>query len=343
MSGSAAGPARAVPSSEGSGAPGGRLARAGRHRVALSLAALALFPLVAPYEALAVNILVLGLYALGFNLLFGYAGLLSFGHAAFLGAGAYGCGIAIVQYGLHPLAAIGLGTGLAVAVAAAMGYLAIRTRGIYFAMTTLALSMCVYYAFYRAERLTGGENGLRGINVPALGLPGVSLPLLDPTVKYYVVLVFVGAAIWLFSRILASPFGAVLEAIRENEGRAEACGYDVRRVKLVAFVISGAFCGLAGALQAIHLSIVPIETMHYATSGEAVMMALLGGTRTFFGPFVGAATFLLLQDGLATLTSHWQLLVGAIFIAFVLFLPLGLWGEVLARLRRLDAAPGGAP
>jgi branched-chain amino acid transport system permease protein len=215
-----------------------------------------------------------------------------------------------------------------------MGFLAIRSRGIYFAMTTLALSMCVYYAFYQAERFTGGENGLRGINVPALNLPGFSLNLLNPTVKYYVILAFVGAAIWLFSRILASPFGAVLEAIRENEGRAQACGYDVRTTKLVAFIVSGAFCGLAGALMAIHLSIVPIETMHYSMSGQAVMMALLGGMGTFFGPFLGAGTFLLLQDGLASLTSHWQLFVGAIFVLFVLFLPLGIWGEILSRLKR---------
>ncbi|MGC5780811.1 branched-chain amino acid ABC transporter permease [Methylobacterium sp. NFXW15] len=319
----------------GSGRTGRWLALASRHRVALTLAFLLVFPWIAPYQALAVNILVLGLYALGFNLLFGYTGLLSFGHAAFRGGGAYGSGIAIVHYGLHPGLALVAGTLLATLIAAAMGVLAIRTRGIYFAMTTLALSMCVYYAFYRAESFTGGENGLRGINVPSLTLlPGVRLDLIDPVVKYYAVLAVVGVAVWLFSRLLSSPFGAALEAIRENEGRAQACGYDVQRTKLVAFVISGALCGLAGALQAIHLSIVPIETMHYATSGQAVMMALLGGMGTFFGPFVGAATFSLLQDGLATLTSHWQLFVGAIFIAFVLFLPLGIWGEVLARLRR---------
>ena len=327
--------AEGVPAARpGTGRTGRWLRRAGRHRVALTLAFLLVFPWIAPYQALAVNILVLGLYALGFNLLFGYTGLLSFGHAAFLGGGAYGCGIAIVHYGLHPVPALVAGTLLATLIAVAMGVLAIRTRGIYFAMTTLALSMCVYYAFYRAEAFTGGENGLRGINVQSLSLPGFSLNLLDPMVKYYAVLAVVGFAVWLFSRLLSSPFGAALEAIRENENRAQACGYDVARMKLVAFVISGALCGLAGALQAIHLSIVPIETMHYATSGQAVMMALLGGMGTFFGPFVGAATFSLLQDGLATLTSHWQLFVGAIFIAFVLFLPLGIWGEVLARLRR---------
>ena len=216
-----------------------------------------------------------------------------------------------------------------------MGVLAIRTRGIYFAMTTLALSMCVYYAFYQAERFTGGENGLRGINVPSLDLPGFSL---EPPRPDREVLrrrwPSSAIAIWLFSRILASPFGAVLEAIRENEGRAQACGYDVRRTKLVAFVALRRLLRARGGAPG-HP---PLDRADRDDAlrdlRQAVMMALLGGMGTFFGPFVGAAIFLLLQDGLATLTSHWQLFVGAIFIVFVLFLPLGIWGEVLARLRR---------
>lgn len=307
---------------------------AGRHRVALTLAFLVVFPWIVPYEALAVNILVLGLYALGFNLIFGYTGLLSFGHAAFLGAGAYGCGIAIVSYKIGWFGAILIGTAFATLLAVVMGFLAIRTRGIYFSMVTLALSMCVYYAFYQMQTLTGGENGLRGVNLQTISVFGISLPFINPTVKYYVILAFVAAAIWLFSRILASPFGAVLEAIRENEERARACGYDVMRTKLVAFIISGAFCGLAGALNAIHLSIVPVETVHYTKSGQVVMMALLGGMGTFFGPFVGAAAFLLIEDVLAMLTANWQLFVGIIFIIFVLFFPRGIWGSLLQWIER---------
>lgn len=307
---------------------------AGRHRVALTLAFLVVFPWIVPYEALAVNILVLGLYALGFNLIFGYTGLLSFGHAAFLGAGAYGCGIAIVSYKIGWFGAILIGTAFATLLAVVMGFLAIRTRGIYFSMVTLALSMCVYYAFYQMQTLTGGENGLRGVNLQTISVFGISLPFINPTVKYYVILAFVAAAIWLFSRILASPFGAVLEAIRENEERARACGYDVMRTKLVAFIISGAFCGLAGAHNAIHLSIVPVETVHYTKSGQVVMMALLGGMGTFFGPFVGAAAFLLIEDVLAMLTANWQLFVGIIFIIFVLFFPRGIWGSLLQWIER---------
>lgn len=305
-----------------------------RHRAALAIGFLLIFPWLMPYEALAVNILVLGLYAVGFNLLFGYTGLLSFGHAAFLGSGAYGCGIALVHFGVPWFVAILIGVLLSVFFAAIMGFLAIRTRGIYFAMVTLALSQCVYYLFYQAVSLTGGENGLRGINLSEISVLGFSVNFLNPTTKYYVILAFVAFALWIFSRLLASPFGAVLEAIRENESRARACGYDVTRVKFIAFVISGAFCGLAGALKALHLSIVPIETLHYLTSGQVVMMALLGGMNTFFGPFVGAAAFLLLEDVLTTMTSHWQLVLGAVFVIFVLFFPKGIWGSALAWMAR---------
>ncbi|MCW5679877.1 MAG: branched-chain amino acid ABC transporter permease [Xanthobacteraceae bacterium] len=310
------------------------LALASKYRVLLTLLFLAIFPWITPYEALAVNILILGLFALGFNLIFGYTGLLSFGHAAFLGSGAYGCGIAIVHYGFGWFAAILTGVAVATFFAVIIGFLAIRTRGIYFAMVTLALSMCVYYLFYQLQGLTGGENGLRGVNLQTISVFGYPVSFIKPITKYYVILCFVGVAIWLFSRVLNSPFGAVLEAIRENEGRARACGYDVSRTKFVAFVLSGAICGLAGALNAIHLSIVPVETLHYTTSGQVVMMALLGGMGTFFGPFVGAATFLLVQDVLSNMTTHWQLFVGIIFIVFVLFFPRGIWGSILDWMER---------
>ena len=299
------------------------------HRVAAAVAALVILPWVAPYEALAVNILIFGLYAVGFNLIFGYTGMLSFGHAAFLGVGAYGCGVAISVFGINWLLAIAIGVVLAGATAMAVGALAIRSRGIYFAMVTLALAQCVYYILYQWSDLTGGEDGLRGVSVQTVNLGGVELDMLNPLTKYYVMLAFVGIALWIFSRILESPFGAVLEAIRENENRARACGYDTMVTKWLAFVLSGMFCGLAGALYAIHLSIVPIETAHYLTSGEAVMMALLGGMGTFFGPFVGAGMFLLLQDILSAEVEYWQFFTGAIFVLFVLFFPRGIWGSIL--------------
>lgn len=304
------------------------------HRVGMGLIFLLLFPLLMPYEALAVNILIFGLYAVGFNLLFGYMGLLSFGHAAFLGTGSYVAGMAIVHAGLPWLAAIGLGVLASALTGLVIGFLAIRTRGIYFSMVTLALGQIVYYAYYKAEQWTGGENGLRGVKVEFIDLFGWKLNFLDPLTKYYVIFVFVALALWFVSRVLKSPFGAVMEAIRENEKRAAACGFDVARSKLLAFVMSAAICGLAGTLRALHLSVVPIDALHYLQSGQAVMMSLLGGMGTFFGPFVGAAVFLYLEDVVTTLTPHWMAVIGIVFMAFVLFFPRGIWGTILHQIDR---------
>ena len=310
------------------------LAAATRHRVLLAAVFLLIFPLLLPFKAIAVNILVYGLFAVGFNMLYGYLGLLSFGHAALFGGGAYACGIALAHFGLPWWAGIAIGIAAGALVAAVIGALATRTRGIYFAMVTLALAQCLYYIAYQATDWTGGENGLRGVRFTEIGPPGLRLDVVDPLTRYYVVCAFVIAALYVLSRILASPFGAVMEAVRENEARARACGYDVQATRWVAFVLSGAFCGLAGALQALHLGIVPIETLHYATSGLVLMMALLGGMGTFFGPFVGAGVFLLLENLVSLWTVHWQLVVGIVFVCCVLFFPRGIWGTLLHALRR---------
>lgn len=306
-----------------------------RHRVAAVIAFLMVFPLLMPYHALAINILLFGLFAVGFNLLFGYTGLLSFGHAAFLGVGSYLTGIAMVHGGWPWWAAVVLGVACAGLAGLAIGFLAIRTRGIYFSMVTLALGQIVYYAFYKAEGWTGGENGLRGIQVPAVEIGGLRLDFLNPVTKYYVILAFVALALWFVSRVLASPFGAVIEAVRENDRRAAACGYDVARTKLLVFVLSALICGLAGALRALHLSIVPIDSLHYLLSGQAVMMCLLGGMGTFFGPFVGAGVFLTLEDVVTVFTQHWMAVVGGVFMFFVLFFPSGIWGTLVKRLERV--------
>jgi branched-chain amino acid transport system permease protein len=303
------------------------------HRASLASLAVLVFPLVMPFTALAANILIYGLFALGFNLIYGYLGLLSFGHAALFGTGAYFCGIAIMHLGLPWYAAIALGLVGGLLMAAVIGVLAIRTRGIYFAMVTMALSQCVYYLFYEAVDWTGGENGLRGINIHQISVFGLKLDFINPLTRYYVIAAFVIAAFFVLSRILASPFGAVIEAVRENEARAKASGYDVTTTRLLTFVLSGGFCGLAGALQALHLSIVPIEILHYDTSGIVVMIALLGGMGTFFGPMIGAAAFLMLENIVSTWTVHWQLIVGAIFMICVLFFPAGIWGTLIKRIK----------
>lgn len=324
--------AASVPSSERK--PPRLLASFTPYRVLLSIAVLCLLPWLLPSKALAVNVLVYGVVAVGYNLLFGYTGMLSFGHAAFFGAGAYITGIAIGQFGAPWFAAAGFGVLGGGGLALAIGVLSTRTRGIYFSMVTLALAQLVYYVALQAASWTGGENGLRGFTVDKINVFGVSINFLDPVNKYYVLMVFAAMALWIVSRILNSPFGAAIEAIRENERRARACGYDVERTKLISFTLSGLICALAGTMSALHLAFVPLDVLHYSTSGMIVMMTLLGGARSFFGPFVGALAFLLMEDVFSLWTSHWQIIVGSIFILFVLFLPKGLWGTFVERVVR---------
>jgi branched-chain amino acid transport system permease protein len=309
---------------------GGWRAQLMKWRVPLSILALCLLPWVLPSKALAVNVLIYGVVCVGYNLLFGYTGLLSFGHAAFFGAGAYITGITIVHFGLPWYAAMTLGILGGGLLALVIGALSIRTRGIYFSMVTLALAQLVYYVALQASNWTGGENGLRGFTVSKIDIFGLHINFLDPLQKYYVLMAFAGLALWFVSRILNSPFGAVIEAIRENETRARACGYNIERAKLISFTLSGLICALAGTLSAMHLAIVPLDSLHYQTSGMIVMMTLLGGAGSFFGPFVGALSFLLMEDVFSIWTSHWQIIVGSVFILFVLFLPKGIWGALLA-------------
>ncbi len=314
--------------------PSGLIAAAASWRVLLSIAILCLLPWLLPSKALAVNVLIYGVLAMGYNLLFGYTGLLSFGHAAFFGAGAYITGIAIGMFDVPWYGAVLLGVAGGGVLSLAIGALSIRTRGIYFSMVTLALAQLVYHVALQASSWTGGENGLRGFTVAKIDVLGISVNFLDPVNKYYILMVFAALALWFVSRVLNSPFGAAIEAIRENEQRARACGYDVERTKLLSFVLSGLICALAGTMSALHLAFVPLDVLHYQTSGMIVMMTLLGGASSFFGPFVGAFAFLLMEDVFSLWTSHWQIIVGSIFIVFVLFLPKGIWGAFLARVMR---------
>ncbi|MDB5504067.1 MAG: branched-chain amino acid transporter permease [Tardiphaga sp.] len=305
-----------------------------RYRVPLSILALCLLPWLLPSKALAVNVLIYGVIAVGYNLLFGYTGLLSFGHAAFVGAGAYITGIAIGQFGVPWYLAVLLGVVGGALLAFIMGALSTRTRGIYFSMVTLALAQLVYYVALQASAWTGGENGLRGFTVSKIELLGFEINFLDPVNKYYVLMMFAALALWIVSRILNSPFGAAIEAIRENERRARTCGYDVERTKLLAFTLSGTICALGGTMSALHLAFVPLDSLHYLSSGMIVMMTLLGGASSFFGPFIGALVFLVMEDVFSLWTSHWQIIVGSVFVLFVLFLPKGIWGTFLTKVMR---------
>ena len=327
-------PALAAPMPSTAREPSALAASLTAYRVPLSIVALCLLPWVLPSQALAVNVLVYGVLAVGYNLLFGYTGMLSFGHAAFFGAGAYVTGIAIGQFGMPWFAAVPLGVLGGGVLSFIIGLLSTRTRGIYFSMVTLALAQLIYYAALQASSVTGGENGLRGFTVDKINLFGWTFNFLDPVNKYYVLLAFAALALWAVSRILNSPFGAAIEAIRENERRARTCGFDVERTKLLAFTLSGLICALAGTMSALHLAFVPLDVLHYQTSGMIVMMTLLGGARSFFGPFIGALVFLLMEDVFSLWTSHWQIIVGTIFILFVLFLPKGIWGTFLTKAIR---------
>jgi branched-chain amino acid transport system permease protein len=319
-----------------------------RHPVLCFLLFFAVFPWIVPYRSLATQVLIYGLYALGFNLLYGYTGLLSFGSAAYWGLGAYGAGIFLAKLKIASVwGALGMGLLAAGVGGAVIGFFCLRRRGIYFAMLTLAFAQLLYFVAFHAADLTGGDDGLRGIAVPALRLPGLTLSLDDSVTFYYFTLALVVLAVAGLKRILDSPFGAVLQAIRENSDRAAACGYDIIRLKWLSFVFYALFVGLAGALDALRLTVVPVESLYWTTSGQVVMMTLLGGAGTFFGPFVGALTFLVLEDRISVFTESWPLVIGAIFITFVLFLPKGIWGTFIGRIRwprpALGPEPAGAP
>jgi len=299
----------------------------------------AVLPFLVPYKALATQVLVYGLFALGFNLLYGYTGLLSFGHAAYFGLGAYGAGITLAKLGWPSVwLAVGVGVVAAGVGGLIVGFFALRRRGIYFAMLTLAFAQLLYFIAFHLEDLTGGDDGLRGIPKLSVGLFGWRLNLDNPVNFHYFALAWVGLAVFALQRILGSPFGAILAAIRENTDRAQACGFDTLRIKQLSFVFSAVFTGLAGALDALRITVVPVEALYWTTSGQAVIMTLLGGAGTFFGPFVGAGTYLVLQDRLSLFIESWPLVIGLIFMAFVLFLPKGIWGTLVDRLPRGQSA-----
>ena len=300
-----------------------------KNPIIMIIVVLIIFPFVAPYKALSTQIIIFGLLALGYNILYGYTGLLSFGHAAFFGLGAYASGIVLVRTNCSIWTSIGVGIVVSAIGAVIIGFFCLRRRGIYFALLTLAFSQMLYYIAYTWVSLTGGEPGLRHIPRPLLGISGVfSINIYTPTRFYFFVLAFVLAALIILKRILESPFGKVLESIRENEKRARACGYDTGRIKWLSFILSGAFSGLAGALHTLYINFVGIDQLYWATSGMIVMMTLLGGPGTFFGPFIGAGVFLYLEDIISGFTKYWMIFLGPIFVLCVLFFPQGIWGTV---------------
>jgi branched-chain amino acid transport system permease protein len=287
-----------------------------------------IFPFIVPYKALATQIIIWGLFALGYNVCLGYTGMLSFGHAAYFGIGAYTTAIILIRLWENIWFSLLCGLFMGGVTALLLGYLCIKRRGIYFAMLTLAFAQLLYFIGFQWVDLTGGDNGLRNIPSVPLSLPGFSIDLNSPLRFYFFVLIFVALSLLAIDRILQSPFGHVLQAVRENERRAKSCGYETSDVRWLAFIISGAISGLAGGLYALYLHFVGIESLYWITSGQVVMMTLLGGMGSFFGPFIGAGVFLYLEDVLSAFTPHWMVFLGPIFVLCVLFFPKGIWGSI---------------
>ena len=312
----------------------------------LLLVALLIAPFLGAYPVFVMKLMCFALFASAFNLLLGYTGLLSFGHAAFLGGSAYVAGYGVKALGFTPEVGLIAGTLTGALLGWLFGLLAIRRQGIYFAMITLALAQLIFFVALQA-RFTGGEDGLQG--VPRGKLFGL-LDLSNDLTMYYVTLVVVVGAFLLIMRTIHSPFGQVLKGIKENEPRALSLGYDVARFKLLAFVISAALAGLAGSLKTLVLGFATLSDVHWTASGQVVLMTLVGGLGTLSGPLVGAAVVVLLENKigelgnlLARITSiEWfttlgesvTMVTGLIFVICVLAFRKGIMGEVIAFIDR---------
>src|SRR4030042_3448005 len=263
-------------------------------------------PFVTPYKALASQMLVFAIFAIGYSVAFGYTGLLSFGHAAFFGLGAYGTGLSLIHLSIPAPLAILIGVIIGLLVAFPIGYLSIRRRGIYFAMGTLAFAQMVYFIAFKWRSLTGGDDGLHGVPRPPLG----PIDFSSEIVLYYFILFFFIVSVILGIRISNSPFGKTLECVRENVDRARSIGYNPTRFKLISFVISAFFAGLAGGLYTLLQNFVPLFTLSLDTSGDIVLMTLIGGMGTLYGPLMGAMGLIFLKILLSTYTNIWPLFLG---------------------------------
>ncbi|BDG23539.1 MULTISPECIES: branched-chain amino acid ABC transporter permease [Thermus] len=276
------------------------------------------------YAALGSYILIWGLAAMGLNLLMGYAGQVSFGHAAFLGLGAYGAGLTLKHLAPSTPLALLLGTLLAALAALLLGPLVVRLKGIYFATFTIVFSQLFYFLAFQWNEVTGGDDGLRGFARQDLHLLGLKVDLTASEAYYYFVLAVFLLLAYLLWRTVDSPLGRAFLALRENPLRARFLGLKVERYLLGAFVLSGAAVGAAGALLAMLINFAQPSMLHWSTSGELVMMAFLGGRYHFFGPLLGAALFRVMEEVLSSVTKEWMLFLGSLFILAVLFFPGGL-------------------
>jgi len=280
----------------------------------LLLAAIVLLPLIVR-PAIASEIWIFAIFGLGLNLLLGYTGLLSFGQSTFFGSAAYVAGYLLKHYAIGIPLALGVGMGIGALSALLVGYLCVQRSGLYFIMLTFALNQLFYFIAYQWTSVTGGEDGMPGIPRPAI----LGIDLRDPLHYYILVSALFLLALWLMKRIVESPLGKILQAIRENEVRADAVGYNAPRFKLAAFVIGGAFSGAAGVLYAMLFGIVPLEAIGFVFSGNVVFATLIGGSGSLYGPIIGSFVFIWLSESMSVVWARWPLLLGVAFVIVVLF------------------------
>jgi branched-chain amino acid transport system permease protein len=310
------------------------------------LGAVVLLPAVVRH-AIATEVWIFAIFGLGLNLLLGYTGLLSFGQATFFGSAAYVSGYLLKHYGTNVLLVLGIGILVGAVSALLVGYLCVQRSGLYFIMLTFALNQIFYFTAYQWTTVTGGEDGMPGIPRPQL----LGIDFREPLAYYTFVAVVFLASLWVMKRIVESPLGVILQAIRENEVRAQAVGYDVPRFKLLAFVIGGAFSGLAGVLYAMLFGIVPLEAIGFVFSGNVVFGTLIGGSGSLYGPIIGSFIFIWLSESMSVIWARWPLLLGIAFVIVVLFFRGGCveaWDRFWTRraLRRSAGIPAkadGAP
>jgi len=295
----------------------------------LAMVAVLLFPRVAgtyPVKLLE-EILIWGMFAMSLDLLMGYAGMVSFGHSAFFGVGGYVAALALTHWGAHAAAGLLLPAVAAAVAALVIGYFSIRVSGVYFIMLTLAFSQMFYAVTFQVAAL-GAEDGIVGVPRPRL----LGVDLNGATAFHVYITAFAGLTALVLWRIVRSPFGHVLRGIHDNEARMQAVGYAVDRYKLLAFVIAGTIAGVAGALYTQFVGSITPEAFLWRTSGEALLMVIIGGTGTLGGALLGAAAFILLQSLVSSYTERWMLLLGVTFIVFVLFAPGGIVGALRGRV-----------
>jgi len=288
-----------------------------------------ILPFILPYKALATEILIFAMATIAFDLLLGYTGIMMFCQASFFGTGAYITGLLIHHYQPNIFLCMGAAIFGAAILAVLFGYMSTQRAGTYSVLLTLAFNELIFFIAYQWKTLTGGSDGLRDIPRPNLEIPGLlNINLFSEARFYFFCLFFFILSFILIKMITQSPFGKVLQGIRENETRAQAIGYNTRFFKVTAFVIGGMFMGLAGNLYAMFMNFVDINHVAFDTSGKIVMMELIGGMGTLFGPVLGAGIVTLASDIACAYWERWLLILGAVFVAFVLFARGGVWGLI---------------